>query len=108
MAGSAIRSRFAALPDAFTYTYGDVDQFFAGLEGLIGLPVADFLHGMTLEHASEVPFTANNSSVTRETTPRAEWLYVTEREAGDASVPGRAADAVGRAGWRLRAHAAPE
>ena len=107
--GVELHTRFAAAAGTFTYTYGDVSQFFAGLEGLVGLPVADFLLGMSLEHASDEPFSAWNSDVKRVTTPRAEYTYVVERPAGDVSVPDRTADATGaRCGWRLRDFAAQE
>ncbi len=105
--GKELHSRFAAAEGSFTYTYGGVEQFFAGLEGLIGLPHADFLLGMSLEHASDEPFEAWNSEIKRVTTPRSEWIYVVEKPVGDASVPDRAADTKGRPGdWRLRDFAA--
>jgi hypothetical protein len=107
-----LNNRFAAGAGTLTFSYGDVAQFFAGLEGLVGLPFADFMLGMLLEHASDTPFHAWNSDERRETTPRAEYAYVTEKLAGDPSVPTRIADMTGRAGaalgqpgWLLRAFA---
>ena len=90
------------MPDTFTYTYGDIEQFFSGLEGLVGPPHHDFINGMELEHASEETFEAWNSETQRLTSARSEWAYVAYMPAGDLSVPDRGADANGRAGWRLQ------
>ena len=44
--------------NTFTFTYGDVTMFFAGLEGLLGSPSSEVMPTMTLEHASEETFRA--------------------------------------------------
>eukprot|EP00966_Prymnesium_polylepis_P334443 7389817-Prymnesium_polylepis.2 len=102
------------------FNYATVDEFFAGLEGLIGSPSANFMLAMEREHASEERFEAWNANVKRATTPRAEWLYVKESRAGKAvpepvgnggesrgRQPSRATDATsGRAGWTLEDFAA--
>ena len=98
--------RFAASPGCFTFQFGDVSRFFAGLEGLIGSPSADILRGMEREHASDEPFSSHN---VYDTTPRLEFDYVMSGRAGE--IVGREAEATdhGKDGWRLRDFvAAPE
>ena len=110
----AMHAKFAAAGETFTFTYGDVDMFFGGLEGLLGTPSPEVMPTMTIEHASEEPFNAWNSDVERTTTPKAEWAYVTEGTAGTADVrgkdtsghvrrPSRAMDGLEgkRTGWKL-------
>ena len=103
-AAQELNTKFAAEGDTIQFIYGDVDVFFAGLEGLIGAPSADVMATMTHEHSSDKPFTAWNSEVERTTTPKAEWAYVTEGKAGLTGVAGddRGMDGSGeRAGWTL-------
>ena len=64
-----LNAKFAASGGTFTFTYGDVTMFFAGLEGFLGSPSPEVMPTMTLEHASEEPFTAWNSDIERTTTP---------------------------------------
>ena len=107
-----LNAKFAASGGTFTFTYGDVTMFFAGLEGLLGSPSPEVMPMMTLEHASEKPFKAWNSGVERLTTPKAEWAYVTEGTAGTADSaekdaggprrPSHISDGSGeRKGWKL-------
>ena len=72
-----LHAKFVASGATFTFTYGNVKMFFAGLEGLLGSPSPEVMPTMTLEHTSEAPFEAWNSGVQRTTTPKAEWEYVT-------------------------------
>ena len=96
---AARHSKFAASGENFTFDYGDISQFFEGLEGLVGSPSPDVRRTMGNEHASDVPFDTHNVFGT---TPRLEWQYVTEKEVGDSSVTNRAQDKTGgRPGWRL-------
>ena len=69
--GEELNSRFVH-QQAFTFTYGDESEFFEGLEGLIGTPVAEFMLGMRFEHQSSAEFEAWNGvpAVKRITTPR--------------------------------------
>lgn len=102
-----LHSRFAAAADTFEYSYGDVSQFFAGLEGLVGVPSPDFLRAMAYEHVSDEPFQAWNADVPRRTTPRIEHQYVMECAVGSEppamlELPGGRRDSTDqRAGWRL-------
>ena len=107
-----LNAKFAASGGTFTFTYGDVTMFFAGLEGLLGSPSPEVMPTMTLEHASTEPFKAWNSDVERLTTPKAEWAYVTEgtagtadsaeKEAGGPRRPSHISDGSGeRKGWKL-------
>ena len=107
-----LNDKFAASGDTFTFTYGDVTMFFAGLEGFLGSPSPEVMPTMTLEHASTEPFKAWNSDVERLTTPKAEWAYVTEGTAGTADSaekdaggprrPSHISDGSGdRKGWKL-------
>ena len=91
-----LHSRFAALPDSFTFEYAGLEAFFAGLEGLIGSPSPDVLAAQTREHSSDAKFSSHN---VRSTSPRCEWAYVLHGRAGDAD--GRERDSCGRDGWRL-------
>lgn len=106
----AIQNRFAANVKTFTFTYDEVETFFAGLEGLVGTPSSDFMTAMASEHASEKEFTAYNAEVERVTTPRKEWEYVTkgtvEPSIADPLFAGRDVVEAGlkqpdRTGWRL-------
>jgi hypothetical protein len=108
----AMHAKFAAAGETFTFTYGDVDMFFGGLEELLGSPSPEVMPTMTLEHASTEPFKAWNSDVERLTTPKAEWAYVTEgtagtadsaeKEAGGPRRPSHISDGSGeRKGWKL-------
>lgn len=100
-----LHSKYAASGDNFTFEYGGVEQFFAGLEGLVGVPAPEVRHAMAREHASTEPFDSHNVFTT---SPRIEWIYVTEKAVGEAE--GRAHDASkervskerGNAGWRLK------
>ena len=107
-----LNAKFAASGGTFTFTYGDVTMFFAGLEGFLGSPSPEVMPTMTLEHASTEPFKAWNSDVERLTTPKAEWAYVTEGTAGTADSaekdaggprrPSHISDGSGdRKGWKL-------
>ena len=100
-----LHSKYAASGDNFTFEYGGVEQFFAGLEGLVGVPAPEVRHAMAREHASTEPFDSHNVFTT---SPRVEWLYVTEKAVGEAE--GRGHDASkervskerGHAAWRLK------
>ena len=112
----ALSAKFAAT--SFEYKYGDMEQFFGGLEGLVGTPSHDVMNEMRREHASDEQFEAWNADVKRKTTPRAEWSYVVDCAAGEttsrpsvsasadqegrARAPSHAAEAASdHAGWRL-------
>ena len=116
--GQKLHQKFAAAGDSFTFKYGSVREFFAGLEGLIGSPSSDVMAAMEQDHASTEPFEAWNSDVKRTTTPRAEWVYVVQKMVGEkvddaasAKVaetqgrgrqPSHVIDATeGRKGWKL-------
>ena len=91
-----LNAKFAMTGDTFTYTYGDVSMFFAGLEGLLGSPSPEVMPTMMIEHASNEPFKAWNSDVERTTTPKAEWTYVTVGMAGTADTADEAEEITGR------------
>ena len=116
----ALSAKFAA--SSFEYTYGDIEQFFGGLEGLIGTPSPEVMNSMRLEHASDEPFESWNADVKRRTTPRAEWSYVVDCTAGETTSRASVSASDGRArgpshatesesvhaGWRLSDFAAQQ
>lgn len=70
--------------DIFVLGLQDASYYEAGLEALIGPPDTQVWQGMRKEHLaasdSDVPFLARNYGTT--TTPRYEWHFVTNPEAG--------------------------
>ena len=97
--GATLHAKFLASGEAFTFSYGGVEQFFGGLEGLVGTPSPDFLPTMVTEHASDQPFDAWNAGEKRSTTPNREWLYIAEGRSGEAPFSDR--DKGHPVGWRL-------
>jgi hypothetical protein len=47
---TALNGKFSAAEGSFTFTYGGMDMYHAGLEGLIGLPAPDIERKMEWEH----------------------------------------------------------
>ncbi|KAL1521792.1 hypothetical protein AB1Y20_021445 [Prymnesium parvum] len=85
--GAALNAKFVAEAGTFEMQYGGLDQFWAGLEGLVGPP--RLLHGslrraMEAEHCdaadSDAPFTTPNGFVGA--TSRREWEWVVQPVAG--------------------------
>jgi len=121
-AGLRLHSKFMASGDSDIFQYGSVQEFFAGLEGLVGSPSSDVMAAMERDHESDEPFEAWNANQPRVTTPRAEWIYVAKGRAGEpvpqvvgATVEGRARHpshatdfTEGRAGWELKDFAAQQ
>lgn len=78
-----LSSKFAS-EDAFTLTYGDLDTFYSGLEGRIGVPHPALREAMEEEHThsadSADEFITSNYGVT--TTSQIEWWYVVDPRGG--------------------------
>ena len=66
----ALNAKFEAASDSFTYVYGGITQFFAGLEGLIGAPSADIEFAMEGEHASALEAANATHAAAKETALR--------------------------------------
>jgi NLR family CARD domain-containing protein 3 len=69
---------------AFTYSYGGLDSWFAGLDGLVGPPHPNLLGSMEGEHVasadSRKEFHVSNYGTT--TTSEIEWAFVYDPEGG--------------------------
>ena len=59
--GESLHQKFAAAGDSFTFKYGTVSEFFAGLEGMIGSPSADVMRAMERDHASNLKLVSHQS-----------------------------------------------
>lgn len=72
-------NKFAMMDDAFTGSFAEVEEFFKGLDGHIGLPSPRVLFMMELEHTgsadSHDDFITSNYGGT-ETNPALEWEFV--------------------------------
>ena len=80
--GSELHSKFVSEGNSFTLKYGDLNTFFSGLEGKIGVPSPNIFAAMERDHTKAVDsltrFTTGNYWVT--TTPEVEWKFVVEPE----------------------------
>ena len=92
-----LHTKFETAGNNFTFGFAGIQLYYQGLEHFIGSPQPDVMGAMDREHSSAEPFSSHNVF---ETTPRAEWLYITAMEVG--AIESRAQDATpGRIGWRL-------
>ena len=93
-----LESRYVTTALAFNFGFRLLEKDgYGGLERLIGTPSPGVFNAMEREHADETTF---HSLHVRNTTPKREFLYVTEMEVGE--LPDRRADATSsRQGWRL-------
>ena len=77
--GSQLNSKFAASDGTFTLSYGGLNTFFHGLDGLVGPPNPNLATSIDHEHTSSpdsrLSFTTANYGVT--TTSQMEYLFVT-------------------------------
>jgi hypothetical protein len=78
--GDALNLKFVDDYGATAMVFGQQNEFFKGLDGLIGPPNPDLVKGMHGEHCertdSKVPFTTSNYGI--ETTSHAEYLIVVD------------------------------
>ena len=85
--GAELNKKFVDDYTATEMAFGQQDEFFKGLEGLIGPPNPDLVKGIRGEHCertdSRWPFTTNNYSI--ETTSRASMVRVPFLTAGRAA-----------------------
>jgi len=97
--GAALNAKFAAEGDAFKgeMRFGGVEQFFRGLEALIGAPLmvdGSLLKAMEEEHCNEkdadLPFDTSNGI--KGSTPRLEWEFVVAPVDEDGRYPERGGD----------------
>ena len=81
----------------FTFGFAGISLYYEGLEHFIGTPQPDLMGAMAREHTSTSLFSSHNVF---DTSPRAEWAYVTTMAVG--AVGSREQDATpSRVGWRL-------
>ena len=80
VSGKALNDKFRS--ESFEMSYGEVADFFTGLEGLIGPPNPNLKEGMVYEHCgatdSHRKFVTSNTDIT--TTSWTEWLFVVDPE----------------------------
>jgi NLR family CARD domain-containing protein 3 len=79
-----LQQKFVDAGNAFELSYGGIDTFFQGLEGLLGPPSSQLSTAMMREHCSStdslIEFTTANYGVT--TTSRIEYHFVVDPEKG--------------------------
>ena len=85
--GASLNEKFRVAPDSFVMSYGSLDDFFKGLEGLIGPPLmkdGNLLKRMETEHTSyddaDEPFSTTNG--VKGATSRLEWEIVVDPQPG--------------------------
>lgn len=92
-----LHTKFETSGHNFTFGFAGIQLYYEGLEHFIGSPQPDLMGTMDREHSSTEAFNSHNVC---QTTPRAEWLYVTTMEVG--AIASREQDAAaGRVGWRI-------
>ena len=82
--GLELHDKFVADPSSCVMTFGGLDTYFAGLEGLVGPPSANILSAMSQEHCcgpdAKAVFETKNYEI--ETTSEVEWWFVHDPAAG--------------------------
>ena len=75
---TALNNKFSAAEGSFTFKYGGMDMYHAGLEGLIGLPAPDIERKMEWEHTESwyAQETFDCSYIDGGTTANTEYDYV--------------------------------
>ena len=79
-----LHDKFMLDGNAFTLQLGTIDQFYGGLEGIVGIPNPHFDQGMEYDHCgkddSARPFEMPNHKA--QTTSTVEWRFVHDPEKG--------------------------
>jgi Leucine-rich repeat (LRR) protein len=103
MDAKELHGKFSAAPDSFTFTYGGMDVYHAGLEGLIGPPTPDIEKKMKWEHTeswyASTPFAC--WYLLEATTAREEYAYV-NRPALETMTVGNGLRDEGHPSWTLQ------